>query len=107
MEREVRKDGDPALTEYETLPSGLLRLCPKTGRTHQLRVHMAAIGHPLLGDTLYGAPSLLIDRQALHAAHLAFVHPMTGEALSLTCPLPEDMKRAHRLLYPTRILEES
>ena len=107
MEREVRRDGEDALTEYELLPSGLLRLCPKTGRTHQLRVHMAALGHPLLGDTLYGAPSPFLARQALHAARLSFVHPMTGEALTLTCPLPDDMRRAHGLLYPTRILEES
>jgi RluA family pseudouridine synthase len=107
MEREVREDGDSAVTEYRALPSGLLLVSPKTGRTHQIRVHMAALGCPLLGDTLYGSPSPLIGRQALHALRLSFTHPMTGEMLSLSCPLPDDMERARRLLYPTRNLEES
>ena len=107
MEREVREDGDGAVTEYRALPSGLLLVTPKTGRTHQIRVHMAALGHPLLGDTLYGAPSPLIGRQALHAACLSLRHPMTGEPLTLQAPLPEDMKRARAALYPTKILEES
>ena len=107
IQRETRADGEYALTEYRALPSGLLLVTPKTGRTHQIRVHMAALGHPLLGDTLYGAPSPLIGRQALHALRLSFVHPMTGEPLTLQAPLPEDMKRARAALYPTKILEES
>lgn len=105
--REIRADGEYALTEYRTLPSGLLLVTPKTGRTHQIRVHMAAIGTPLLGDTLYAHPSPHISRQALHAARLAFRHPMTGEAVILQAPLPEDIKAARRALYPTKILEES
>jgi 23S rRNA pseudouridine1911/1915/1917 synthase len=63
-----------------------------TGRTHQIRVHMALLGHPLVGDTLYGGPaSMGIDRQALHAFRLSFRHPITGEALSLSAPMPPDM----------------
>jgi len=68
-----------------------------TGRTHQIRVHMASAGHPLVGDVLYGGASALgLERQALHATQLAFVHPMTGESLCLHAPLPEDMRQALR-----------
>jgi 23S rRNA pseudouridine1911/1915/1917 synthase len=63
-----------------------------TGRTHQIRVHMAHLGHPLLGDTLYGGPaSMGIARQALHAFRLSFEHPMTGEFLTFSAPMPLDM----------------
>ncbi|MBV8033563.1 MAG: RluA family pseudouridine synthase [Pelomonas sp.] len=66
-----------------------------TGRTHQIRVHLMHSGHPLLADVLYGgAPALGMARQALHAARLGFAHPVTGEALSLTAPLPADMAAA-------------
>jgi 23S rRNA pseudouridine1911/1915/1917 synthase len=66
-----------------------------TGRTHQIRVHMASAGHPLVGDVLYGGTSALgLERQALHATQLAFVHPMTGESLRLHAPLPDDMRQA-------------
>ncbi len=90
--------GLPAVTHYETLslhgPYALLRLTLDTGRTHQIRVHMAHIGHPLLGDFLYGAEDRdLIPRPALHSAELSFLHPVTGERLSFTQPLPEDMAR--------------
>ena len=65
----------------------------KTGRTHQIRVHMASLGHPLVGDRLYGgARHDLIDRQALHAFHLSFTQPMTGKALRFESPLPADMQ---------------
>ena len=92
----VRPDGKEAYTEYEVLFAAggcaLLRLIPHTGRTHQLRVHMAALGCPLLGDTLYGAPpGTCIDRPALHAYLLRFTHPMTGATLCFTAPLPPDM----------------
>ena len=63
-----------------------------TGRTHQIRVHMAYIGHPLLGDTMYGKPSELIDRQALHSSKISFIHPITKEHFKLCCALPSDMK---------------
>lgn len=66
-----------------------------TGRTHQIRVHMASAGHSLLGDVLYGGlPSAGLTRQALHATQLAFVHPMTGAALRFHAPLPDDMRQA-------------
>ena len=65
----------------------------KTGRTHQIRVHMAAIGHPLLGDTLYGAASSLIGRQALHSYKVSFVHPVTNKIINLTCGLPDEMQK--------------
>ena len=71
-----------------------MKLVPETGRTHQLRLHMAAIGCPLAGDWLYGTedPSL-ISRPALHSYALELVHPVTGAVLELTAELPEDMKR--------------
>lgn len=87
--------GTPSLTEYETLEVcngySLLRLIPRTGRTHQLRVHLAYAGHPLVGDWLYGEASPLMDRPALHSCLLYLKHPLTGEELTFTAPLPEDM----------------
>jgi 23S rRNA pseudouridine1911/1915/1917 synthase len=73
----------------------LLRVVLETGRTHQIRVHMAAIGHPVLGDEHYGGPAWYgLERQFLHAARLAFTHPVTGEALDLCSELPQDLERA-------------
>ncbi|MBR0374811.1 MAG: RluA family pseudouridine synthase [Mogibacterium sp.] len=73
----------------------LVELTLHTGRTHQIRVHLSHIGHPIVGDTLYGgaAPDLM-KRQALHACHIAFKHPMTGEPLVISCGLPEDIRTA-------------
>lgn len=92
----VRPDGAKSLTAYETLSTAngrtLLRLLPKTGRTHQLRVHMAYLGFPLTGDWLYGTRSDAIDRPALHSHRLVFEHPLTGERLEFVSPLPEDMR---------------
>lgn len=98
VKRCVRSDGLPSLTEYQTLEvcSGftLLRLVPHTGRTHQLRVHLAHLGYPLAGDWLYGTEDLsLIARPALHSCKLMFMHPITGKALHFTAPLPEDMAK--------------
>ncbi len=91
-------DGREAQTEYEVLhrsPEGwsYLRLRPKTGRTHQLRVHLASIHHPVIGDKLYGrkCPQLKIERQALHACKLELNHPITDLSLSFCAPLPPDM----------------
>ena len=71
-----------------------MKLIPQTGRTHQLRVHMASIGHPLAGDWLYGTEDLnLIARPALHSYRLKMTHPVTGEVLDLTAPIPEDMQK--------------
>ncbi len=93
----VRPDGQRAVTHYETLslhgPYALVRLELETGRTHQIRVHMAHMGHPLLGDFLYGEESPLLTRPALHSAELAFVHPMTGKKMTFSQPLPQDMAR--------------
>ena len=75
-----------------------MELTPHTGRTHQLRVHMAAIAHPLAGDWLYGTEDhSLIARPALHAAYLSVNHPVTGELIEYTAPLPADMKRLMEL----------
>ncbi len=94
----VRPDGKSARTHYEVVGSNnrfsLLRLVLETGRTHQIRVHMAYIGHPLAGDFLYGTEDAeLISRPALHSARLELTQPFTGERLVFTSPLPEDMAR--------------
>ena len=98
IRRCVRADGLQSLTEYETLQVNdrftLLRLRPQTGRTHQLRVHMAYFGHPLAGDWLYGTEDPdLISRPALHAYALALTHPVTGTHLYFTAPIPADMEK--------------
>jgi RluA family pseudouridine synthase len=64
-----------------------------TGRTHQIRAHFAHIGHPLVGDDVYGEPSPLLSRQALHAGRIRFDHPVSGETIDLVSPLPHDMRR--------------
>ena len=98
VEQMVRPDGKEARTRYEVLEvygrRALLRLELDTGRTHQIRVHMAHLGHPLTGDFLYGAEAPeLISRPALHSAELTLRHPVTGELLSFRAPMPEDMER--------------
>lgn len=95
--RAVRSDGDAARTRWrvvERFPRAtLLEIELETGRTHQIRVHMVHLGHPVLGDRQYGrAGTSLIRRQALHAARLAFAHPTTGERVTFETPLPEDMR---------------
>ena len=105
--RVVRADGQRAVSRYETLrtvplPGGraaLLALSPLTGRTHQLRVHMAHIGHPLLGDTRYASPESAAVSDALGLTHhqlaavaLRFVHPLSGQTVSLSCPACFDFK---------------
>ena len=95
IEREVREDGQFAETEVKLLTafSGFshLQLQLNTGRTHQIRVHMAHIGHPLMGDDLYGGKRELISRQALHCRELELLHPISGEALIFKSPNREDM----------------
>lgn len=98
VRRRIRPDGAPAVSRYQVLERHgdltLLRLVPETGRTHQLRLHMASIGCPLAGDWLYGTEDPeLIPRPALHSYRLRLVHPVTGEVLELTAELPEDMKK--------------
>jgi RluA family pseudouridine synthase len=93
--RLVSPDGAPSRTEYETIASGgglsLLRVSPLTGRTHQIRVHLAAIGCPLAGDWLYGvSDDSLISRPALHSSELVLTHPLSGDRIHVRAPLPED-----------------
>ena len=94
-QRAVRTDGAYAHTEYHVLGFygnyTLLKLIPHTGRTHQLRLHMAAIGYPLVGDWLYGNRINDIQRPALHSAELWLKHPMSGDMLHLVSSLPNDM----------------
>jgi len=92
----AREDGRDSETRYAVLARGgglsLVRCELVTGRTHQIRVHLAASGWPIVGDAVYGVPSELLDRQALHAWRLTFPHPVTGERMQFTAPLPRDMR---------------
>ena len=97
MARQVDPEGQSARTRYEVLhaggPRSLVRLVLESGRTHQIRVHMAHIGCPLTGDFLYGTENrALISRTALHSHRLALLHPVTGARLEWSVPLPEDMQ---------------
>ena len=100
----VVSDGRRAVTHWEVIARypGFthLRCRLETGRTHQIRVHMAYLGHPILGDTVYGArkPVPGLRGQCLHAVGLRFLHPRTGEPVELTCPLPEEFRRQLRKL---------
>ena len=90
------KNGKPAVTHYRVLQTlkgaSFMEFELETGRTHQIRVHMKYIGHPLIGDFLYHPDFRQIDRQALHAARLSFLHPIKKEPLVFTAPLPPDMQ---------------
>jgi 23S rRNA pseudouridine1911/1915/1917 synthase len=94
--RRVSPGGQAAVTHYELVEAypaadaALLRLRLETGRTHQVRVHLAHIGHPVIGDGLYGRPDPRIGRQALHGERLRFRHPLTGEMVDISSPLPAD-----------------
>nr|WP_275695611.1 RluA family pseudouridine synthase [Fredinandcohnia sp. SECRCQ15] len=96
IEREVRDDGQNAVTHFqvlnrlEQLTHVSLRL--ETGRTHQIRVHLSHLGHPIIGDDLYGGSRHLINRQALHCCELSFWHPIYKEKVSFQIELPDDMK---------------
>ena len=97
IKRCITAEGAEAHTEYETLENKngftLLRLRPITGRTHQLRLHLSAIGYPLAGDFLYGTEDPdLIPRAALHSAELWMTHPIAGKEMHFTAPMPQDMQ---------------
>ena len=98
IERCVSPDGETSITEYkvlmynETSNYSIVKCNLKTGRTHQIRVHMSYIGHPILGDTLYGNPSNLIQRQALHSYKVEFIHPISREEVTFSTELPSDMQ---------------
>lgn len=103
----VTKAGKPSLTHYETLEAfrhaSLLRIVLETGRTHQIRVHLSAMRHPIVGDTMYGGDPVLAERlglirQWLHAVELSFEHPRTGERVELTSEYSPDLVRALSIL---------
>jgi 23S rRNA pseudouridine1911/1915/1917 synthase len=87
-----------AVTHFEVVEvfhdHALLRVRLETGRTHQIRVHLSAIGLPVVGDPVYGVPEPGLRRQFLHAARLAFPHPITGEPIETESPLPADLAAA-------------
>lgn len=100
IERCIDENGDKSITHYEVVKENSLnevnysvvRCILETGRTHQIRVHMSAISHPLLGDDLYGGDKTLIDRQALHSYKVSFIHPITNKKVNYCADLPEDIK---------------
>lgn len=105
--RSVMEDGRPCVTHYQVLEIfsrgtndyALAKLFLETGRTHQIRVHLSHLGHPIVGDYLYGGEAVhLMARQALHAQFLSFDHPITKERLRLEAPLPDDMSHLIDLL---------
>ncbi|MBO8170463.1 MAG: RluA family pseudouridine synthase [Bacillaceae bacterium] len=104
IEREVSEDGKEAVTHWRVVESeeaySLMEFQLETGRTHQIRVHAADAGHPLAGDDLYGGDSAHIDRQALHAYFIQFVHPVSRNLTKVSCEMPSDMdqlwKRFHK-----------
>ncbi|KPU44218.1 ribosomal large subunit pseudouridine synthase D [Oxobacter pfennigii] len=98
IKREVMEKGQRAVTHYKTIEilndASLLEVRLETGKTHQIRVHLSFLGHPLYGDTLYGEENddaQYIKRQALHAYKLSFNHPRTGEKMTVTADIPEDI----------------
>ena len=94
IERETGEGGISAVTHYEPIFSGgghtLLRFRLETGRTHQIRVHMASIGHSLAGDDMYGGSLEFISRQALHCAEISFQHPITNKQITEIAPIPQE-----------------
>ena len=94
--REVGEGGKDSVTHWRALATDgeitLARVVIETGRTHQIRVHMSWLGHPLAGDTMYGTDQTVLPRHGLHCARTAFDHPITGERVTLTSPIPADMR---------------
>ena len=98
IERCINKNGEIAITHYKVLHQidnkiSVVHCLLETGRTHQIRVHLSAIGNPILGDTLYNANFAKypkIERQLLHAYKVEFIHPITKKRMSYTCPIPKD-----------------
>ncbi len=95
--RRVSPKGQNAITHYSVVEYNTktnlstVSLQLETGRTHQIRVHLSSIGHPLAGDLLYGGKKKIIKRQALHSARISFIHPISHEQITVEAPLPEDM----------------
>ena len=113
VNRIVSDDGEYAVTEYKAVYSSdeisVLRVRPITGRTHQIRVHMSHLGHPLLGDEVYGSNKIpfekqhapLLDGQMLHAKRLTLTHPVTGERMTFESKLPENFEKLLSILKET------
>ena len=97
IEREISKKGNMAISHFEVLKRyddyTKVKYTLETGRTHQLRVHSKFIGHPILGDSLYGKPSIKINRQALHSYKIECVHPVSSKKFNFTADLPNDFKK--------------
>ena len=98
IERCISDNGQEAITDYEIIENvtnknfSIVKCKLLTGRTHQIRLHMSHIGHPIIGDSLYGNSSSLINRQALHSYKISFIHPITNKRLCFTADLPEDIE---------------
>lgn len=96
IERCVSENGDKAITEVKLLQTfnnySLVKCNLKTGRTHQIRVHLSSIDHPILGDDLYGKKSELINRQALHAYKVSFIHPLAKRKFEIDAEIPKDIE---------------
>lgn len=96
IKRKVDENGESAITHYFIVKKGenstLLKFNLETGRTHQIRVHMQSIGHPLLGDSMYGGDCTKISRQALHCKDIYFIHPVTNKIMHFSTVFPNDMK---------------
>lgn len=94
--REVGEGGKDSLTRWQSLGTdgeiSLVRVVIETGRTHQIRVHMAWLGYPLAGDTMYGTDETYLPRHGLHCARMTFTHPINDNEIALTCPMPQDMR---------------
>lgn len=101
IEREVNKNGEKAITHFELIKKfkydsydfSFVKFILETGRTHQIRVHSKYIGHPILGDSLYGEKTDIISRQALHACRVSFIHPINKKIIKIESALPDDIKR--------------
>lgn len=95
--RTVDERGEKAITHWKALKNDgentLLRVKLETGRTHQIRVHFASLGTPLVGDTMYGTPDERISHQALHCCECRFIHPVKNEEMHFFCDMPDDMKK--------------
>jgi 23S rRNA pseudouridine1911/1915/1917 synthase len=102
IKKVIMENGQSALTKYKVLErfesASLVEVRIFTGRSHQIRVHMNYIGHPIIGDSLYNENSVLINRQALHSYYLKAIHPRFGSSLEFNAPLPEDMERLINLM---------
>lgn len=114
LARRVDPQGEAAITHYKVLAEGegysLVWLKLDTGRTHQIRVHMARLGAPVAGDFLYGQEDAALGRQALHSASIAFAHPITKRAIALRCPLPQDLVdflKSKKILWNEEDLNET